>query len=239
MRVLTLNLWKNEGDFPDRLSIARAGLIEMSPDIMCLQEVYCDETINALDEIVGARLPHHIFAPAREKLRDGHMSCSGVAIASKSKISDSAILDLPSSLADGGRVAVRADIVTDFGPLRVVSLHLSYLRGLEGRSLREAQWDATWRWAHEAWSHPIILAGDYNALIHEPWLESYLADHNGQASAAFLAGQSTLRDTPNALIDHLILAGQETLTMKSASLSCTNSPYASDHYGIVAEFEAH
>ena len=84
MRIVTLNTWKNEGDYPRRLALMRDGLAELAPDLVCLQECFANaghDTAAWLAAELG--LDCHA-APARAKVRR-HMgqdlqSTSGLAI---------------------------------------------------------------------------------------------------------------------------------------------------------------
>lgn len=71
LRVLSLNIWNKQGDWPSRLPLLRAGLRELQPDLVGLQEVlHLDVDGGAAVENDQARelahgLGYHVaFAPA-------------------------------------------------------------------------------------------------------------------------------------------------------------------------------
>lgn len=234
MKAVTLNLWKNDGDFPARLAIIREGLALMRPEIICLQEAYSDKDTNALELVTPNSNYNSAFAPAREKLRGGRLSHSGVAILSIYPIIEQAILTLPTSINDGGRLALRADLALPTGIIRVVSLHLSHLQSDEGNELRALQWQAILDWAKIGWQAPILFGGDFNCLASTPWLQASLTSAPHQISADFLGGQTSLRFRPNALIDHLIVPIQAKMRINSATLCFNDAQIGSDHFGILA-----
>jgi endonuclease/exonuclease/phosphatase family metal-dependent hydrolase len=235
MRVLTLNIWKNEGEFPGRLKLVRKGLLDLDPDIVCLQEVYQDEHFNALPQIGTPALPHRTIATAREKLRDGVMSSSGLAILSRYPIAAFAIKDLPTSVRDGGRVVLRADIKTPGGPIRVISLHLTHLYGEDSRALRAAQWDASVAFGQEDWDGPLLMCGDFNDLVSADWLQASLLTHKAQCSGTMIDAPSSLRGHPSALIDHIVLIAGGGLELAHCAMALEGEPIASDHLAIVGE----
>jgi endonuclease/exonuclease/phosphatase family metal-dependent hydrolase len=235
MRVLTLNIWKNEGDFPGRLELVRQGLVEHDPDIVCLQEVYQDDQFTALTQTKTPALTHIAVAAAREKVRGGVMSSSGLAFLSRYPINAFAIKDLPTSVRDGGRVALRADITTPKGPVRVISLHLTHLHGEGSRELRAAQWDASVAFGQEDWHGPLLLCGDFNDVVAADWLQTSLVAQKAQCSGTMIDAPSSVRGHPSALIDHIVLIEGGDLELTHCAIAMEGEPIASDHLAIVGE----
>lgn len=235
MRVLTLNIWKNEGDFPGRLELVRNGLFDINPDIVCLQEVYQDDQFNALTQIATPELSHIALAAARVKVRGGVTSSSGLAILSRYPIAASSIKDLPTSVRDGGRVVLRADIKTLGGPLRVISLHLTHLHGEDSTALRAAQWDASVAFGQEDWDGPLLICGDFNDLVTAHWLQTSLLTLKAQCSGTMIDAPSSLRGHPSALIDHIVLIAGGGLELAHCAMALEGEPIASDHLAILGE----
>jgi endonuclease/exonuclease/phosphatase family metal-dependent hydrolase len=242
MRILTLNIWKDEGDLAARLEMIAAECRLLQPDMICLQEVYADARIDAGEWLADALGVTRIAVPARTKQRSGVLSSSGLAILSRLPLLAEEGLDLPSSAADGGRKALSAVLETAYGPLRVVSLHLSHLKAEEGDMLRSQQLAAIWSWANQGWEHPIILAGDFNATRKAACFD-WLAHQSTITGTDSLLPQATsLRHQPNALIDHILLAGRSAWQLSDAELSFTgvdakSGCFASDHFGILANLD--
>ena len=117
MRIVTLNTWKNEGDYARRLGLMARGLQALGPDVVCLQECFAAQgfdTACALGKALGLFVAAQ---PARSKIRPHAgrptLSTSGLAILSRSS---------PAA-------AQRLDLVTPAGDLRLLNLHLTHLRG--------------------------------------------------------------------------------------------------------------
>ena len=43
LRIVSLNAWKNDGDFPARVALIAEGLARLNPDVVCLQECFATE----------------------------------------------------------------------------------------------------------------------------------------------------------------------------------------------------
>jgi endonuclease/exonuclease/phosphatase family metal-dependent hydrolase len=240
IRLVTLNSWKDEGDWPARMAAIAEGLTLLQPDIVCLQEVYA-----GAGRDTGQRLAAHTGltctqVAARSKSRGGVLSSSGVAILSRTPPQSSAAIDLPTTAEDGGRKALIANFTTAAGPLRIASLHLSHLRSADAAALRAAQLSCVIAHASADWHGAIVLAGDFNAPCHAPELAALHAP-GWVSSAPALAGQSSLIDRPAALIDHIALQAAPSgpvWTLADVSL-VLNQPSASgvmpsDHAGVMA-----
>ena len=66
MRIVTLNTWKNEGDYARRLPLMRDGLAALSPDVVCLQECFVADGFDTA-AFLAAELGLHLYAaPARD-----------------------------------------------------------------------------------------------------------------------------------------------------------------------------
>jgi endonuclease/exonuclease/phosphatase family metal-dependent hydrolase len=235
MRILTLNIWKNDGDFPARLAELPKAMLALNPDVIVLQEVYQDETMDVGADLATRCGFQSCHAIARVKMRGDQVSSSGLAILSRWPIASSLRLDLPSSDADGGRAALQANIHTADGVIRIVNLHLSHLAGAQGDALRQSQWAFVQSQARNGFAGPIIWAGDFNARPDTDWLLAQISQSILHCSGAHLTGQTSLRDRPDALIDHIIVAGAGQLDMASAAICLDIGPAFSDHFGVLAK----
>jgi endonuclease/exonuclease/phosphatase family metal-dependent hydrolase len=243
MRVLTLNIWKDEGDLAARLEMIAEECRLLQPDIICLQEVYADATMDAGEWLADALRMTRVGVPARIKQRSGVLSSSGLAILSRLPLLTEDNLDLPTSAADGGRKALSAVFETANGPLRLVSLHLSHLKADEGDRLRSQQLAAIWSWANQGWDHPILLAGDFNATRTAVCFDWLYQQGTITGTDSLVPQATSLRHQPNALIDHIVLAGRGGWKLSGAKLcftgvDATSGCFASDHFGILASFDS-
>lgn len=186
LRILTLNTWKQAGDYPLRLAVMRRGLSALSPDLVLLQEAFRTEephpeaadTAAALAAACG--LESHP-APGRFKQRPWAgrpvLSSSGLAVLSRPGCWVArADVELPSSPAGGdrrlqlGRWAGDSD--GNGTGLLVGNLHLSHRAdetALRARQLAVAL-EALARGIAAA-DTPALLGGDFNAPPDHPSLE--------------------------------------------------------------------
>lgn len=171
VRCLTLNTWKNEGDYAARLRVMSEELAALRPDVVLLQEVFRADADDAdtarfLGENLGMAVA---YAPARAKMRSWHggdvASESGLAVLVRGAVLVSQRLPLPSDEAGGERIALLVRAKLDHG-FEVIAgcVHLSHLRGDETR--RREQLEAVL--AAADWRTPAalrVLGGDFNATI--------------------------------------------------------------------------
>jgi endonuclease/exonuclease/phosphatase family metal-dependent hydrolase len=230
LRIVTLNTWKNEGDYRRRLELMAEGLAALSPDVVLLQEVFagggCDTAAS-----LARRLGMHVSCfPARLKRRQ-HLgrqvlSTSGLAVLSRSRAACQ-VLPLSSHPLDGERIAVRADLA---GGLRVLNLHLSHLGGELGDALRAQQLREALNWAKADWTGNLVVGGDLNAPAHDACLAELWACMRRPLELG-----STLHGAGPA-IDHLVLLGAPTsLRHRVLTEADETGVRPSDHCGVLLE----
>jgi len=164
LRFMTLNLWGENGPWEERLSLVRAKLISLLPDVVALQEVreVPGRIVNQAEMLAGEGRYHHVFAPSTE-WGGGQ---EGLAILSRFPIGAHEVRALPHTAEKEGRIVLSARIdSSDFGQVWVHTTHLSY-RENEGRE-REDQVQAVDEaiTAHKS-DNPQLLMGDFNAVPH-------------------------------------------------------------------------
>ncbi|WP_309645564.1 endonuclease/exonuclease/phosphatase family protein [Phenylobacterium sp.] len=244
MRIVTLNTWKNEGEYERRLALMADGLLDLEPDVVCLQECFVGagrDTAQVLAEAIG--LEHHA-RPSRAKSRshDGGMvqSTSGLAMLSRRPAFAEDALALPSLVQDGDRIAQRLDVMVDGQFLRVLNLHLTHLRGAGADEVRGRQLRAALVWAAVGWTEGLLVAGDLNAAAGDPELATLNVGSN--VDFATLIGARS--DTPPILaraIDHLVLQepGSWRVASRFRALDMPDSDgwHASDHAAVVLDLE--
>jgi endonuclease/exonuclease/phosphatase family metal-dependent hydrolase len=84
--IATFNLWKNCGDFPNRIYEIPKLLDEI--DCICLQEDFNSSEFSSSKTINKKLNYHEITLPIRKKIRDGKLSTSNLTILSKYKPKD-------------------------------------------------------------------------------------------------------------------------------------------------------
>lgn len=244
VRVVSLNLWKNEGDFPSRLALVRNGLAALAPDVVCLQECFaCTELgLDAAAFLADGLGMALMAAPARGKRRsmDGASawSTSGLAILASAPAPFFS-LDLPSDPRDGERIAQLMSI--DDG-LVVLNLHLTHLAGADGAALRARQLHTALERASACApaGAAMLVCGDLNASADAPELAPLFArgDLDPGPDARAARTWSTLHGAPDApAIDHVVLigGGKRRIVRVARALAPVDGVWPSDHAALVAD----
>ncbi len=131
VRLVTFNIHHGVGD-DGRHDLARiaAVLADADPDVVCLQEVdrhygARSEDVDQAELLARALDRELVWASAIEKPRPGDRPAVryGNALLTRLPVADDAAVRLPGS--GEPRAALRADLVTADGALRVVATHLS------------------------------------------------------------------------------------------------------------------
>jgi endonuclease/exonuclease/phosphatase family metal-dependent hydrolase len=249
LRLVTLNTWKNEGQYAARVDAMAAQLAALDADIIALQECFfCPDT----GEDTAARLAeaaglHLIRARARRKQR-AHRgalveSWSDLALLSRMPPRDPIIVALPEDPRDGDRPAIVADF--DLGEnqrLRVAATHLTHLRDAEGRRARAAQAQALLDLARGGWTHPFVIMGDLNDLAESAALTS-LFDDAGLDRASIPPPVSAADRLRLGAIDHVLLYDAGSAWRIAVRALCVTAPCAdgaapSDHPGVLLDLIA-
>jgi endonuclease/exonuclease/phosphatase family metal-dependent hydrolase len=207
LRIVTLNTWKNEGDYARRLPLMRDGLAAMAPDVVCLQECFIAEGFDTAAWLAAELGLKPYAAPARGKPRPHGgrelFSTSGLAILVRGAGPEEAAAAraaLISDPADGERIAQRLDLVAQGRPLRILNLHLTHLRN--AGALRAAQLAQALDWAREGLAGGLVVAGDLNATAADP----ALAPLGVEPRPGTLHGARAGMAAPGGLaIDHCVL----------------------------------
>lgn len=251
--IVTLNTWKCDGAYRDRLALIGDGLRALRPDILLLQEAFeCVEanadTAAYLSDALGL---DRATQPARDKVRrfEGRprASRSGLAVLSRWRIAANHRIELPGDPADGERVAQLVRIAAPTGTLAVVNVHLTHLDGAD--DLRRRQLAAILdRLDAEDASLPVLLGGDFNAPPDSGAID-WLMNRCGRPVVGgwWKAGMfpSTLNPVEGgdhdrgACLDHLFLLGDGWARFRlSGCARVLDRPdpvtglYPSDHAGV-------
>ncbi len=237
MRIVTLNTWKNEGDYPRRLRLMRDGLAALKPDAVCLQECLAAEGFDTAGWLAAelGLVAHRAPARAKTRRHDGRdlHSTSGLAILSRGAATSSQ-LALPSHPDDGERIAQRLDISVDGRPLRLLTLHLTHLR--DAAELRALQLTHALAWAGDGLLGGLVVAGDLNATAAEAALAPLgLSPRLGTLQGA-RAGEAPPR---LAAIDHCVLlrpgGWREVATLRGLDTPDADGWYPRDHAAVGLE----
>lgn len=236
LRVVTLNTWKNDGDYPARLTRIADGLAALAPDLVCLQECFVGgghDTARFLADALNLDLHP---APARAKVRELHGapvdSTSGLAILTRLP-GRADTLALTSHPADGERIAQRFTTRRQ----RILNLHLSHLRGDMGATLRRRQLDEALDWARRDGGGSLLVCGDLNAGRGDPEFGPLDVAAAGEELGSTLHVVSDGR-----AIDHAILLdpGDLDVSRRFRALATPDGDgrYPSDHAAVVVDLNS-
>lgn len=175
-RIVTLNIWQEQGHWPKRLNLIAARLKPMRPDVLCLQEVrQVPAKVPNQAEILAEKLGMHCRFETVESWGGGE---EGLAVLSRGEPVETRYSDLPTSEGRSKRKVL--GVALDFGATRAwfFTTHLAY-RPADGL-LREAQVCAVDQFIGNCRNEDVaVLAGDFNAVPESDEIR-------------FLMGQTTL-----------------------------------------------
>src|SRR5213079_2040364 len=161
MRLVTLNLWNEQGPLARRMELCAEQLRALSPDVIALQEVRQSATLpNQAATLASALGMDHHYAVATP-WGGGE---EGLAILSKHPIVARDHRELPHATEKERRICLYARCDTPDGPLDVYTVHLNY-RSSHGQ-IREDQVIAAEAFLREVPDVriPKVLMGDFNAV---------------------------------------------------------------------------
>lgn len=206
--LLTINTWKCDGNYRQRLVLLIRGLAALQPDVIACQEVFRTENANTGRELAQALGMHYAFAPARHKPRlfEGQLTSSesGLALLSRYPIQQTDTLPLPDHPNDGDRLAQFVWLRANGASVLIVNTHLTHLRGQS--ELRKRQLATIL--AHLALTDPdqlVLLRGDFNADLRSEEIRFLLTRPMISARNAYTAGGGVLPGY--TMIDRLTPAG--------------------------------
>jgi endonuclease/exonuclease/phosphatase family metal-dependent hydrolase len=170
LRVVTLNFWGKEPPLERRFALAIRQLKELTPDVVCMQEVKPHGTATTAHVIAGALGMQAQYARAsvwqageRGMAEAGE---EGLAMITRRPLLEHHVLALPThNLLDDQRILLSGRVETAGGPIWIHTTHLNYR--LDDGLSREAQVeaiDASIRArGRDNTDAPQILCGDFNA----------------------------------------------------------------------------
>lgn len=249
-RIVTINTWKCDGDYAQRLQALGRQLAALDADAIALQESFSTtdghiDTARHLAQHLGMRWHSQ---PGRRKWRqlDGQAvdSHSSLALLTRHPINFGTAIPLPSSDADGGRTAQICSLDVRGHAVLLVNVHLTHLS--DGAALRARQLRAVLE-------HPVLvpphdatwLCGDFNAaldseelapFLQPPWsLVNEFASAGGGAKTTHTGADGQGQD-----LDHILRLPTRTradLRLDGASLVLDrpdpiSGVWPSDHAGV-------
>lgn len=237
IKLLTLNTWKCDGQYPQRLNSLKQDKAFEAADIICLQEVFRSDvdgldTLQQLAPIIGQR--HAIFRTARQKTRQigskQVYGASGLAMISRFPVLGQGVFCLQPVEGDMQRIAQWCVLGIDDERVMVVNVHLSHITNPPGA--QQKQLSQVRLFADTLNCTLVIIAGDMNS-------QSGSLDI-GKYSTAFHQNQpSTLNMGGDACLDHMYACSrQRSIVWEKVDLLYDqemDNGWISDHKGVWAE----
>jgi endonuclease/exonuclease/phosphatase family metal-dependent hydrolase len=161
MRLVTLNLWNEQGPLARRMELCVEQLRALEPDVVALQEVRQSAAVpNQAATLASALGMNHVWARAMT----WNKGDEGLAIMSKHPIVGEGHRELPHASEKERRICLYARLDTPQGPLDAYTVHLNY-RSTHGQ-IREDQIAAAEAFMRETPDVriPKVLMGDFNAV---------------------------------------------------------------------------
>ncbi|MFZ5786920.1 MAG: endonuclease/exonuclease/phosphatase family protein [Acidobacteriota bacterium] len=162
IRIVTLNLWQEQGPWQERIALTALRLAALRPDVVCLQEVRQVEgkIPNQAATLAEALGFHHAY----ETGQPWGGGDEGLAIVSRFPIREHELIALPTTPRESRRICLGAALETGDGVAWVFTTHLAFR--LTDGVLREQQVvavDAFVQERHARGALASILTGDFNA----------------------------------------------------------------------------
>lgn len=256
LRLLTINTWKCDGQYRQRLDLLKQGLRALQPTVVACQEAFQStegqaDTARELAQALGMK---YSSVPARLKPRlfEGAVvkSYSGLALLSAYPIRQTWTSFLPTDPRDGERMAQYCLIDTPATPTLVINTHLTHLPN--SSALRKLQLDTLLQHPSLA-NHdgPVFLCGDLNAEAHSEEIQLLHTYRPFFVRDAYVAGKGqlpgyTMRSqqelTRGKRIDFIfsIASLEERLPIITDARVVLDQPgetgiYPSDHSGVMIQ----
>ncbi len=162
LRILTLNIWNDDGPWGERAPRIREWIERLDPDVIGLQEVLRGPGLDQLALLAPGGF-HAAYAKATDFWRDPSAGF-GNAVLSRWPIAKQQTVRLPDAGDGERRVVLATTIEAPFGPLAFASTHLNW-RFHHGwvRERQVAALGELVRGLRSAEGFPPIVVGDFNA----------------------------------------------------------------------------
>jgi endonuclease/exonuclease/phosphatase family metal-dependent hydrolase len=251
VRVATLNTWKGEGLYTQRMELISQGFLALNPDIVMLQEVLVSKD-GRLDtgRFLADRLDlAYAFQAARLKprvLEGKRVECySGLAVLSRGPMSALQPLQLSDDARDGDRYCQLVSVELPVGSVTVANTHLTHLSDRDDLRLIQMR-EIVDRLSQIASGSAVILGGDFNATDTDSSLGWLMAQRRMPLVSVWREAVkqkciSTMnRGERPICIDHIFRSDPKTPALRwhdvNVALAAESeaAPIASDHLAVHA-----
>lgn len=234
LKLVTFNIWHNQGDWAARLPLIVAELKARDADVIGLQEVLEDAAVGlpnqarTIAEALGGYEVHFVSTdPEGAPRRYGNAILSRLPVLAH----DSKKLEP----LDDYRTAIRARVSLGGRAIDVVNTHLAWQD--DAQAVRARQIADLMAWLPKDGT-PLIAMGDFNAMQEDAGL-SVLTGPRFLSALPRGSARTTLNTAKNhapRVIDHIFVEAAHFATGESAVLGMTptGGEYPSDHFGVGA-----
>lgn len=263
LRVMTLNIWNDDGPWIERSRLIREQISTLDPDLIGFQEVLRGEDLDLLEELLEGTDYQGDFVCATSGWPRQGVEL-GNAIVSRWPIITRQELVLPTAEGHEGRAALIGTINSPIGEITFASTHLSWR--MDQGHIRERQVAVIAEYLDYPLMEggfPPIIVGDFNTISDSTEIRFLTGKHSFGGRSFFLrdawahAGDGSAGLTwttenpyiprwlePERRVDY-IFVGLPTQMGLGDILSCQivcNQPvdgvWPSDHFGLLAELQA-
>ena len=234
LKLVTFNIWHNQGDWAARLPLLVAAIRAENPDVIGLQEVLEDAAVglpNQARTIAGALGGYEVHFVSTDP--EGAPRRYGNALLSRLPVVGFDTRKLEP--LDDYRTAVRVRVSTGGRLVDVVNTHLAWQEDAAAVRARQIQ-DVVSMLPRDG--TPLIVMGDFNAVQEDAGLAALTGPRFFSALPRGTA-QTTLNPAkghPNRAIDHIFVEADrfEPVRASVIGMTPTNGEYPSDHFGVAA-----
>lgn len=234
LKLVTFNIWHNQGDWAARLPLLVAAIRAANPDVIGLQEVLEDAAVGlpnqaaTLADALGAwEMTFCSTDPDDAPRRYGN------AILSRLPILEQDWKKLEP--LDDYRTALRVRVPLGGRPVDIVNTHLAWQA--DAAPVRARQIADLMAWLAQDRS-PLIIMGDFNAVQEDAGLSALTGPRFFSALPRGTA-ETTLNPAkghPKRVIDHIFAETAGFAPVRASVIGSTpvNGEYPSDHFGVAA-----
>jgi endonuclease/exonuclease/phosphatase family metal-dependent hydrolase len=256
IKIVTINTWKCDGDYRERLTILAKQLAELNPDIIACQECFVSDNADTLRYLSEILKMGYAYLPGREKKRYFESeyvdSGSGLGVLSKYPIADASWLALPVIPEDNDRKIQQVEIMIDETRLYVTNTHFTHLRN---EKIKRMQAETLASFVLDKAEGYHIICGDFNSEITSEAMEVFMKKSNAIDCYSAGGGEKSrysllepLQEGKKICVDHIFslpFNGSGNYPEFINSAIVLNEPdaktgiFASDHFGITTTLVIH
>jgi endonuclease/exonuclease/phosphatase family metal-dependent hydrolase len=251
LTIATINTWKGEGDYHNRIELMARQLKAADPDVILCQEAFQTDIVDTLKQLACYAGVNMVYSPARNKMRSfgGNLieSSSGLGILSKYPIEVTTSVSLPADPIDGERLAQYSILRVNDEPLLIINTHLTHLKGFQALRISQLSTILEHPLLNERYLG-IFLCGDFNACEEDEELQYLLNYKKFKILNCYKEGKGEIpghtlakpKSDTNKCIDFIFFVENQFKNKPQSfhSRLILNTPdeygiFPSDHFGVM------